>query len=330
MSGTENPIMNQNEPRKGSIKDEKKEKKKFNKNGAIGKTISSLLLILGVVLIGLYFVPSASVKGPDNLQSSDPGAVSSGEGSDDNNGLLEKLGEARDGVLGSIPGGIKNIGKPLVDPSNVGVSYNGDLYSNGQDQMFTLARDGGDVGFAPAPTNQFRDAKCEAAPKNQEKPSNQSWSAPSIGQKGSWNYSGFNNSVMTVPAAPQSTMYASNAHLSDKEGAVLQLGHVNYNENPYQLSPFGLLHKLTPCERIYQTDENGNTYEFVVTDMYTVGNKDFPLDSQYFRKDGEKALYMVTCSGPQIGDAGNRIDGLNWASMGYEYNLVVKAVPVSE
>lgn len=280
--------------------------------------LSGTLAVTALGLVGLNFVPQGTPL-------------------DD---IKEDLGGVNQQLLEMVPEGIRHAGKEEAPDQTVpledGDGNAGNLYQE-DGGMFTLATASGDVLFAPTPPHQFRDVTCDLTPKSEARPAHQSWTVPSITQFGtssplsaSWNYSGWNNTPVIVPDAPLGTAYASDAHLSDETGAVLQLGHVNYTSNPYAISPWGQLYQLGECAHIYQTDENGQTSEYVVTSLYTVSNYEFSTIDEYFRKDGPKTLYMVTCSGPYVGNAGfNTASGVNQINLGYAYNLVVEAVPVS-
>ena len=197
----------------------------------------------------------------------------------------------------------------------------------------TQLDDGTVVTYAPDPARPFRNAQCSTKPMKETVPENpNSWSIPAIGESASFFLSGHNGSLMTIPDAPQGTMYAADAQLGDDSGAILQAGHVDYapgvlSPQGGELSPWGHLHQVNPCDHVYQKDAEGVTREFVVTDLYTVPQKEFGASDEYFRKDGPLNLYMVTCSGPSVGEdgaaAGNRL------LFNYKYNLVVKAKPVA-
>lgn len=187
----------------------------------------------------------------------------------------------------------------------------------------TTGDDGSVLGYAPLPDNEFKNQKCNMNPRNEVKAANSSWSAPSVGSSNVPVQVSGHDGALAIPNAPLGVQYAQDSQLGDKEGAILQAGHVNYTESPFVLSPWGYLHRINACDRIYETAADGKSYEFVVTDLYTVPQWDLPNHKELFRRDGDLALYMVTCSGPYQGDAGG-----NWVLGGYTYNLVVKAVPV--
>lgn len=180
--------------------------------------------------------------------------------------------------------------------------------------------------YAPMPEQEFKNEKCDFSPRNESRPAASSWDIPSLGAQAPvtpGNLSG-------IPAAPLGVESNDSPSLTEPKGATIQAGHVNYNataENPggpWQLSPWGQLHKLKPCAHIYETASDNSTHEYVVTSLYTVPQSGIGGDSDLWRRTGSKALFFLTCSGPMVGDAGG-----NWALGGYTYNLVVKAVPVS-
>lgn len=191
--------------------------------------------------------------------------------------------------------------------------------------------------FAPKPAQSFRDATCDytptpQAPQEVSSLGTSSWVIPKVHDNklepitSTVNPSGFDNEPVRLPAAPDGITYAPGAQLSDGSGAIVQAGHVNYSDGK-QLSPWGYLHKLSPCERVFEKDATGKTYEFVVTDLYTVPQHELENTNELWRRDGDKALYLITCSGTSVGDDGTR-EG-NTLLFDYEYNLVVKAKPVN-
>ena len=88
-----------------------------------------------------------------------------------------------------------------------------------------------------------------------------------------------------------------------------------------ELSPFGHLHKIRPCEHITATDEAGRPHTYAVTDLYTVPQSEIE-STGIFTRSGDPGLALVTCSGPSVGDTGTTI------GFAYRYNLVVEAAPV--
>lgn len=191
--------------------------------------------------------------------------------------------------------------------------------------------------FAPKPAQSFRDATCDYKPTFQPPAEvnslgTSSWVIPKVHNNklepitSTVQLSGFDNEPVNLPTAPDGITYAPGAQLQDTAGAIIQAGHVNYSDGK-QLSPWGYLHKLSPCERVFEKDATGKTYEFVVTDLYTVPQHELENMDDLWRRDGDKALYLITCSGTSVGDDGTR-DG-NTLLFDYEYNLVVKAKPVN-
>ena len=126
---------------------------------------------------------------------------------------------------------------------------------------------------------------------------------------------------MNLPDAPNGIIWRDGAELEDSSGAVLTAGHVDDDEG--RLSPWGSLHRLKPCDRVYVAGESGRVHEFAVTDLYTTPQRDLPVED-VFRRRGPKRLVMITCSGPTVQDAGGPF------RFRYQHNLIVQAVPVPE
>lgn len=188
--------------------------------------------------------------------------------------------------------------------------------------------DGSDRLYAPDLPEAIH-ATCDTTPKNETTTTPNTWSIPQLNQTAKVTTSGHNGQLIELPFnnAGDGTMYADGAKLGATQGAILEGGHVNKAPD-LSLSPWGYLHKLKGCEHVYQADETGETHEYVVTDVWTVPHEKL-VDTEVYRTDGEPALYMVTCSGPRVGDSGETADG-GTASLGfYQDNLIVKAVPVS-
>ncbi|MCP3425182.1 class F sortase [Rothia sp. AR01] len=179
---------------------------------------------------------------------------------------------------------------------------------------------------APAPERTYRASTCDLAPQRGATPAPLSWEIPAIGQRAGFQPSGKNGASIELPDAPAGTIYADDAPLGAEHGAVLQAGHVDYapgvlSEAGGELSPWGYLHQIPECSHVYQADEAGTVHEYVVTDVYTVAQDDLPAQDELFRLDGDPALYMITCSGPSVEDAGGAF------AFNYSHNLIVKAVP---
>ena len=63
--------------------------------------------------------------------------------------------------------------------------------------------------------------------------------------------------------------------------------------------------------------------------MWTVPHEKL-VDTEVYRTTGDPALYLVTCSGPHVGDSGETPTG-GTANLGfYKDNLIVKAIPVAQ
>lgn len=203
-----------------------------------------------------------------------------------------------------------------------------------QDQHHMGVTDTG-VLFAPKPVRQFRGATCDLTPRDGGDTvrglGDNTWVAPGVKDKAlnpvtaHVTPAGAGGAPIVLPSAPEGIVYADGAQLSDTTGAVVEAGHVNYDDGK-DLSPWGYLHRVGECDHVYQKDTDGRVYEFVVTDVYTVPQKELETQGELWRKDGEKALYLVTCSGRSVGEDGTTVE--NTLLFDYEYNLVVRAAPV--
>lgn len=206
----------------------------------------------------------------------------------------------------------------------------GTVYSSG-DRVGTMADGASTIKYAPRPEKEFRDAKCDLTPKKQgNPPSLLSWDIPSIDSKSEMQPDD-GDGTLNLPDAPKGTSRTVNAQLGDKTGAIFQAGHVDYapgilSSEGGELSPWGHLHRLDPCAYVYERGADGKDYEFVVTDLYTVKQDQLKDQKDLFRLDGPLSLYLITCSGKSVGDDGGSAD--NRLGFNYEYNLIVKAVPV--
>lgn len=215
------------------------------------------------------------------------------------------------------------------------VYYSGDIETTIGTQVLS---DGTERLYVTLPSQQFRDAQCDLTPTSLPSApvtldaQNQAW-----GQPNSWTIPAISKSApiqesdktLSIPDTRNvGVNYTLGAHLGDSSGAILQAGHVNYTDSPTQLSAWGYLSHVKACDSVFSTDAQGKVHEFKITDLYTVNQYDF-INEDLFRKDGDLALYLVTCSGPYVGDAGQTAGGSNWIYMGYRYNLIVKAVPVN-
>lgn len=316
-------------------KDEEISNQEESEKSGIGKQIAKviavivicLLFIFGVGLLAYTFLYSGNNNNSNN--SSNSGISSSNP--EQENGKKDPIAQAAEDV-NSFKN--RNFGFEALNPNSydeVEETDEGTVYYEDDASMGRLVdEDGKEKVYAPLPEEEFKDQKCDLTPQNAETPEAQNWRAPSI-NAGSFLTSSGQDGPMVIPNDPNvGTWYAQSAELGDETGAVLQAGHVNRTDNPWALSTWGELHKMNPCERIYETDADGKTYEYVVTDLYTVPQSELSSRDELFRLDGPHALYMVTCSGPYVGDAAEMHSGQsNWLNLGYSHNLVVKAVPVN-
>ena len=215
--------------------------------------------------------------------------------------------------------------------------HGGSVTYNGSDSMGITDKG---LLFAPKPSTEFRNASCPTYPtaangSGNEPPNTMNgrsagWWAPSLKSKLQVTQganvlpSGFSNNEVTLPAAPNGVWYASGSPLSSNSGASILAGHINLNDG--NLSPWGYLHRLSECSHVFMNDETGARRELVITGMYLVKQEDLASHTELWRKDGDKKVYLITCSGASIGE-----DGTSAAStflFNYEYNLVVEGTPV--
>lgn len=237
------------------------------------------------------------------------------------------------GAIGAILLAIGFIVWALLPHGNKVVSDEPTPVFSDSDHVGSVLKDGKIFSYAPMPEEEFRNASCDLTPNQQvTEGTPNSWSIPHIGQTSELTVSG-DSGVLDIPDAPKGTIYSQDAQLGDTQGAIFQAGHVDYapgalSDQGGELSPWGYLHKVKPCTRVYQFDENGTMYEFVITDLYTVGQNDLASQEEMFRLEGDLALYMVTCSGATVDNTGGS-ENTDRIGFNFEYNLVVKAVPVS-
>ena len=177
--------------------------------------------------------------------------------------------------------------------------------------------------YAPRPSEEFRGKTCSstaAAPAALAKNELVAHSLPSTVPVGR------SSNLAALPDAPAAVRYDPSAPLGSPQGKTVIAGHVDYSPGTLsaaggELSPFGHLHQIRPCENITATDDAGHAHTYAVTDLYTVPQAQ--IDSTgIFTRSGAPGLVLVTCSGPSVGDVGNTI------GFSYQYNLVVEATPV--
>lgn len=181
--------------------------------------------------------------------------------------------------------------------------------------------------YAPEPAKPFRNAKCNMAAEQQARPKPNNWQIPAIGQSAPLEETGPVSGPVSLPNAPAGIIYGSDAPLDASAGTSLLAGHVDHGPGDLsrqggELSPFGHLHEVAPCSHVYVTATDNTVHEFVITDLYTVGQDQLPSEPGVFDTTGKRQLVMVTCSGPTVNDAGGNFQ------FNYQSNLVVKAAPV--
>lgn len=275
------------------------------------KLKNSLTKLLNIVLVGVFLL-SGSLLGLQYF-----GVI-------DVNNFIHKKIEA-------VPYSVKNPNASVVE--TLGDS---NIYAKDDDTINTIERsDGSESLYAPMPDNEFKNETCDLTPLHEitELPKN-SWYIPAIDKSATFNYSGFHNSPVVIPDAPNGTQYASGSIIGETKGSILNFGHVNYTANtvegktPFDKSPYGYFSELNPCDRIYMSDDNGEVWEFAVVSKYLVAREDFKLESDLFRTTGDLRNNFSTCAGEFIGandlseDTTNPLDG-------YTHNLITSSVPVN-
>lgn len=193
-----------------------------------------------------------------------------------------------------------------------------------------VRRLGDGTAYVPPPASEFRDAKCDMEPLREvTKLGANEWRVPDLNVGNKLVVSESNDDGTAVPPdAPLGAIKSDGARVSDEKGATVAFGHVDYGPGALstqggEFSDFGQLRNIRSCDHIYVADEHGKVHEFVTVSLYTEKQEDVKDDEQYFRKDGPKTLYMVTCSGPSVKDAGGEFQ------FNYRDNLIVKALPVT-
>lgn len=185
--------------------------------------------------------------------------------------------------------------------------------------------------YAPEPANEVHAPACEADANKvtSDIPANLpafGWHIPSLGVSSSMTSSGVQNGRMVLPITTDGSgiWYSPSNPISATEGSTILAGHVN--KQNYYLSPWGYLHRLKGCERVFVTDGAGKVTQWHVTEMYTVPQSDLTKVNEMWQKTGSRSLWLVTCAGSQVGNDGASAYG-NTFGFGYQYNLVVKCEP---
>lgn len=177
---------------------------------------------------------------------------------------------------------------------------------------------------APTPQQTYAGTTCPTTTPAPEATKNQpgTWSLPALNLTAPWATDTHGTSPV-LPDAPAGIRYAPSMPIGSTHGASILAGHVDYapgalSEAGGELSPWGHLHQAKPCQQIIVTDEAGTAHHYLVTGLQTADQDQLP-DDELFRADGAPTLYLITCSGPSIGDAGGRFQ------FHYAENLIVTA-----
>lgn len=152
------------------------------------------------------------------------------------------------------------------------------------------------------------------------------WFIPDLGVGASVAPSGSSAGRLVLPVTSDGSgvWYERSNQLTAVEGSTILAGHVNRRN--YYLSPWGYLHRLTGCERLFLGDGVGGVSEWRVSDVFTVPQKELGGVAGMWESEGARSLWLVTCSGRQVGEDGAGVSGSTFG-FGYEYNLVVRCVP---
>lgn len=177
----------------------------------------------------------------------------------------------------------------------------------------------GDIGkYAPKPKESFRDSECNLSPlKEVTELAPNTWEVPSISATSHFTESGMEEGYIVLPNAPEGTYYNYSKPIGSDSGSTLIAGHVDY-QNEGKLSPYGRLHNITPCSRVYVSNKDGQISEYVATDLYTVPQDMIDKEEGVWSLTGEPSLYLITCSGPSVSDVGGSF------RFNYENNLIVR------
>lgn len=190
-----------------------------------------------------------------------------------------------------------------------------------------------DEKLAPAPEKTYDGTTCRAEHTKPAKLDPGTWSVPATKLTAPWHTDTHGTSPQ-LPDAPEGIRYQPSMPLNATRGATVLAGHVDHAPGALsaaggELSPWGHLHEVKPCQRLDVADETGTTRSYVVTGLTTVPQHELtpsdgepsPWAKKLFRADGPRTLYLVTCSGPSVADAGGAFQ------FHYANNLIVTAVP---
>lgn len=189
--------------------------------------------------------------------------------------------------------------------------------------------------LAPAPEKTYAGTSCRAKETRPAKLDPGMWSVPEQNLTAPW-HTDTHGPAPQLPDAPDGIRYQPSMPLEATRGATVLAGHVDHAPGDLsaaggELSPWGHLHEVKPCQRIDVADETGTTRSYVVTGLTSVPQEELTpanggaseWSKKLFRADGPRTLYLVTCSGPSVADAGGTFQ------FNYANNLIVTAVPAA-
>ncbi|MBD2766248.1 class F sortase [Kocuria sp. cx-455] len=179
--------------------------------------------------------------------------------------------------------------------------------------------------IAPAPAETFRNHQCNDAPSGKKAESMDPSSLVIPSERISTTITP--NADLSLPEAPKGILYSKSQPLGAAHGNTVTAGHVDYgpgglSDRGGELSPWGSLHAVSPCDDVYATDAQGRAHHYRVTDKFTVPQKELDV-SGIFSTTGAAHLVMVTCSGESVDEAGGPMQ------FHYDHNLVVMAQEVT-
>lgn len=179
--------------------------------------------------------------------------------------------------------------------------------------------------IAPAPSETFRKHQCDDAPSD-HKPEDMDPSSLLIPSE-RISTTIIPNADLSLPAAPEGILYSKSQPLGAAHGNTVTAGHVDYgpgglSDRGGELSPWGSLHAVSPCDDVYATDSQGRAHHYRITDKFTVPQEELDV-SGTFSTTGDAHLVMVTCSGESVDEAGGPMQ------FHYDHNLVIMAQEVT-
>ncbi|MCP3425839.1 sortase [Rothia sp. AR01] len=189
----------------------------------------------------------------------------------------------------------------------------------------TVSVDDDGLARAPEPEATFQDESCPAPEEQDPQLNPNEWAMPGLDAAAA--FTPTQGTTVELPDAPDGIYYSPSMPVGHDQGATVLAGHVDYapgalSDQGGELSPWGHLHEASACNVVYASDQDGQTHAYQVTDLYTVDQDHLPED-ELFRASGDPALYLITCSGPSVQDAGGQFQ------FGYEHNLIIKAEPIN-